>query len=167
MCGHGNDSCRCLSTLKRTIRMTEDEQSEQATSPSPTFVAEQWTPTNEEFDQALNGRNPPSKIPAVPGRSGSSGVYHKRLSILAKSAPKVSAAELERASKWVSDMARARQETEFAPETEREIEIMPKGFELNDGLREEVEQRCTHVGGHTYSCKIGGIPGKNKVVREP
>ncbi len=174
MCGHANPDYKCLGILKRTISMREDEQTRQHPLADGTMRAEdhpRLTVSEAEFEQMQPitierveqaNQNPRSRISSVPGRSGSSEVY-RGLSTLRKSVPKVSAAELERASRWDSDMERARQS--YPPAIDKDTEIMPRSLEF-DEFKEEMERACTHIGGHTYSCKMGGIPGRNKVIQD-
>lgn len=173
MCSeHGKPNCSCphpnaLSTLKRAIRMDQDERvqnpqtggtmrSENATGLAPTFVAESWVPTNEQLDQALNGRNPPSRIPARPGRSGSSGIFR---AFLTKSMPKVSAEESEYASRWSTEFERLRQNTTPLPS----VPVTRRALECPD-LREEVESECPECEsvkpGEICTCELGAVDAR-------
>lgn len=134
-----------------------------------------WAPTNEQLDQALNGKNPPSRISARPGKSGSSEIYvargDKRLSILKSGMPRVTPEELERASKWEADFKKV--EYERPPS---EVPVTRRTLELPE-FREEVESLCPECSkvspGEICTCELGAIDARlltpaprNKVFRD-
>lgn len=149
--------------------MAEDEQTTQNPQTGGTMRAEdhpRLTVTEEEWERMVPltiervtqaNQNPRSRLSAVPGRSGSSEVY-RGLRILKSGMPRVTAEELERASKWEADFKKV--EYEGPPS---EVPVTRRTLELPE-FREEVESLCPECSkvspGEICTCELGAIDAR-------